>query len=56
MNKLYAKFLEEAAKDTDKSTVIKKFDRIFKNVRFDQEEKRFNQEFLEGFFRRKKIA
>ena len=55
INKLYAKFLEEVTKETNKETIIKKFNKTFKNTKFDSAEDRFNQEFLQCLFNRKKI-
>lgn len=57
MNKLYAKFLKNTSKSNDREKITKEFDKIFKSVNFtSHEEKRFHKEFLEGLFRRKKIA
>jgi len=52
---LYTKFLASAASDTNKEIITKKFDKTFKNIKFDHEEKKFNQEFLENLFKRKNI-
>ena len=53
--KLYAKFLEVTKKDKSREKIIKKFDKIFKNIEFDYKEDKFNKEFLTMLFKRKGI-
>lgn len=55
INRLYAKFLEETDKDTDREVIQKKFKKIFKNIKLTHQEDKFNQELIELLFKRKKI-
>ena len=55
MNKLYTRFLEVTSSDTHKEVINKKFLKIFKNIEFSFEEDKFNEEFLQCLFNRKKI-